>query len=68
MLATIASILTVIGGIVIAYLKWRSSQARNSENEAKQNAEQAKSNAGTAVSTVFDTIKQLRSRAKRKRD
>ncbi len=65
-ITTIVSLVTVIGGIAIAYFRWRSSNSDLYKQKAKEYADKAKTNANAAISTVADAIKRLRSRADRK--
>jgi len=65
-LVTIIPLLTVIGSVLIAYFRWRSTSSKDYKEKAKAYGKQAKKNANAILSTASDAIKQLRDRANRK--
>jgi len=67
MIELIIPVITVVGGVLIAYLRWRTSATDIYKKEANENEKAAKLNAIAAVATISDTIKFLRNRAKRKK-
>ncbi len=67
-IGSIISILSVIGGVLIAYFRWRSSGSKQNERRANQSDKQAKKNANAAVDTTDDAARKLLDRAKRKFD
>jgi len=65
-IASIISILTVIGGVLIAYFRWKSSSSTSNKRRAKESERQAKQNADAAIDTTDDAARKLLDRAKRK--